>query len=360
MTFTAGCERLYEVLKPDPTADDYDDRIEMIEDVLHAAIARARDPAVIGDLAVRYRQDVDPVLAGRLGLDTGSTPDLETISRLMSLLDAGGGKIDGKHYPAPGRPVLSCEDCPISASKPVALAYALASSPDERKAILDAHREAVDAALREKIEGYIGIVRLGDGGRKGSEPGHTFWICFDHEQSRFGDPQLHTHCVIINVVQSRISDKVGSLFTKNLHGKIKGPGSVDEFYQQALAENLTRAGIDAWYDADRAYAMVRGVSDEAADAFSTRRAAGEERAREYAESRGWVFDELPQHVQARLITGGVRSIRKAGTPGTREQWQQRARDIGWQPQPSFTIDDRYNRANVDIEWEDRHPPMPSI
>ena len=91
---------------------------------------------------------------------------------------------------------------------------------------------------------------------------------FRHDASRNLDPQLHTHCVIANMVQG--GD--GKWRTMVNDGLYRSKMAVGAIYRSELAEGLVRLG----YGIERTHAdgrfEIAGVPRDLIEAFSTRRA----------------------------------------------------------------------------------------
>ncbi len=158
------------------------------------------------------------------------------------------------------------------------------------------------------------------------------WISFFHTDSRRGDPQIHSHVVVISAVASRESQKVGSLHTRRMWGQLT---HYREVYQRELSENLRARGIDAAYDHERKEAWVRGIPENAVEAFSQRRNTAVASAeREASERHGRELLELAVNERRRLINKAImlgRSEKGEHKPDPAE-WKQRAASIGWMKQ----------------------------
>src|SRR5215472_2209138 len=77
------------------------------------------------------------------------------------------------------------------------VAWALASTPDEREQLLGIHRTAVEKTMQYVAE-EIGHTRRGGKNNRRTEPGDIAWIGFHHYTARpvgqdAADPQIHTH-----------------------------------------------------------------------------------------------------------------------------------------------------------------------
>ena len=102
---------------------------------------------------------------------------------------------------------LAALDVTFSPSKSVSLLWALTSDPKVQAAVLDAHEDAVVEALGW-LDAHAGHTRAGRNGVR-KVAGEGFVIAqFRHRTARStdpsrraGDPQLHSHCAILNRVQ---------------------------------------------------------------------------------------------------------------------------------------------------------------
>ena len=240
-----------------------------------------------------------------------------------------------------------------SADKSVSLAWAMAPTEAERNLIAQAHKDAVASALTY-VETEIGRARKGKGGRDGYDAGHIGWISFDHYASRptvevartdtatgqaytelvtlkvAGDPQLHTHVAIPNVVLAE-NGRVGSLDLQRLNGRVHEFGAL---YQAHLATNLRRHGVDVVLDEATGAARLSAIPDRVRDAFSKRTRNGTDAARAYAKSAGLDWDDLDDNRKIGLAKQGVqgdpRQI-KQDDLGDWTSWRRQAAELGWTP-----------------------------
>ena len=159
------------------------------------------------------RRDLHPRISELLAIDPRRAVSGDELANLLSGLSADGNPIKG----AAKNKVISFVDCCFSADKSVSLAWAFAPTEAERNQIMQAHRDAVEAAMKY-VSAELGRARKGSGGCDGAEAGHVAWVKFDHYTSRptlevadgdhtelvtmkvAGDPNLHTHVAMMNVV----------------------------------------------------------------------------------------------------------------------------------------------------------------
>ena len=145
-----------------------------------------------------------------------------------------------------------------------------------------------------------------------------------------GDPQLHTHVAIPNVVLTE-AGRVGGLDLQRLEGRIKEFGA---YYQAHLATNLRRHGVEVALDSATGAARLMAIPEAAMQAFSKRTQQGTEAARGYARSLGLDWDSLDAERKIGLAKQGVQ-----GDPRQVKQddvsdwasWRRQAEGLGWQP-----------------------------
>lgn len=163
-------------------------------------------------------------------------------------------------------------DCVFNAPKSVSLLMAMAS-PEERGAILDAHRRAVDQGL-EYMESKVETRR----GKAGIDvipvDGLVITSC-DHLANRNLEPHLHTHNMIYGVAYA--DGKWGGWESAEMFRHQK---AADIIYMAHLAENMRALGYaieqQAEVDPDQQDTGVRswkvaGIDDQTIQTFSTRK-----------------------------------------------------------------------------------------
>ena len=147
--------------------------------------------------------------------------------------------VDGQH-PATGGELLvgsrpwsvRAFDLTLSCPKSVPLLWALGTD-GVAEVVAAAHREAVDVALGF-LEERAAIARQQVGGvrRRVATNG---WVVagFVHRTSREGDPQLHTHCLVPNLVQRRMDGRFVALDAGPVFEWARAAGSVYQNPQSA-------------------------------------------------------------------------------------------------------------------------------
>jgi conjugative relaxase-like TrwC/TraI family protein len=154
--------------------------------------------------------------------------------------------IDGNR-PVTGAPLLSGRarsvkafDLTFSAPKSVSLLWAMGSEP-VADTVMAAHRDAVAAALGF-LENHAATARLQMDGVRRHVPTQGWVVAgFVHRTSREGDPQLHTHCLVPNVVRRQADGRCVALAARPLFVWARAAGSI---YQAELQRGLSlRLGV---------------------------------------------------------------------------------------------------------------------
>ncbi len=307
------------------------------------------------------RGDMHPAVAEALGIKPGQMLNEEELANLL-----GGRRADGAELPGHQRGVTSYQageeggkdrarisymDLTFSAPKSVSLAWAFAETDAERNSILQAHRDARDATLRY-IEGEVGRAGFGHGGREGEERGHLAWITADHFTSRptvavtrpdpvtgvtdtelhtlkvAGDPQLHTHCIMPNLMVTDTGRTV-SINRDLFEGRIHEFGAV---YQALLAKELRAIGAEVALCERTLMAKLPAIPEAAVEEFSKRTRDAEGAARAEAERRGLDWDALSPQGRVDFLKGGAHATRqgKGDDLSDMTAWRAQAVRLGWE------------------------------
>src|SRR3954447_7471578 len=111
---------------------------------------------------------------------------------------AGEHPLDGSQLKRSGS--VAAFDVTFSAPKSVSVLFGIGNSKMQ-SAIGDAHRRAVTQAFAY-LDGAAAIARRGAGGTVRIKGDGLVAAAFLHRTSRAGDPQLHTHLVVANLVRA--------------------------------------------------------------------------------------------------------------------------------------------------------------
>jgi conjugative relaxase-like TrwC/TraI family protein len=161
-------------------------------------------------------------------------------------------------------------DLTFSAQKSVSVLWALADV-ETQKQIVEAHHEAMAKCLA-LLEADVAATRVGTNGVAQADVTGLVAVAFDHWDSRAGDPQLHTHLVVANRVQTVDDGVWRTLDSRALHASIV---AVSEYYNALLADKITaRLGL-GWEQRARGRSRnpkweIAGVPDTLIEEFSQR------------------------------------------------------------------------------------------
>jgi conjugative relaxase-like TrwC/TraI family protein len=200
--------------------------------------------------------------AAELGLS--GKLDATELRAIIEGVDPGSGEalLGG----GPGRPrSVPGFDLTFSAPKSVSLLFAF-GDPYVRSAVVAAHERAVRAAVSDYLECHaVGARRGTDGVEKLSTSGAVA-AAFRHRTSRSGDPDLHTHVLVANLVHGS-DGRWSCIDSALLYTHAKATGAC---YQAQLRHELTqRLGVE-WGPVHNGCADVAGIERSVIVAFSER------------------------------------------------------------------------------------------
>ena len=189
-------------------------------------------------------------------------------------------RIEAEEQDRSTRHAVAGFDLTFSVPKSVSVLWGLADAGTQQ-IIADAHHEAVGAVL-DLFERQVACTRTGvtkpanphDGGGAviQSDVVGVAAACFDHYDSRAGDPQLHTHCVVSNKVLTKADGQWRSLDSRPVHASAN---AMSETYNAILADILTRDLGLGWGSRERGQNRnpafgIAAVPQTLLDSFSSR------------------------------------------------------------------------------------------
>lgn len=144
-------------------------------------------------------------------------------------------------YPKSGR--RCAWDCVLSVDKSVSIAALCL--PEEHTAQRVAVKSAYDAAIQESFLFLECLARRTNGGKPDIETHSLLAARFDHQSSRWGDPQLHSHLLVMNA-----TCEASDLLFKRWHALesiqlFRQVREIDLVFQRALARHLRSYGFKA-------------------------------------------------------------------------------------------------------------------
>lgn len=261
--------------------------------------------------------------AGDFGLVDGTAVERQTFDRLYHAVgDDGCALLDKVRRHSERTPAF---DVTLSAPRSVALAWAFASY--DTKCLIEAAQQRAAGTTLAMLEREATWARRGRGGAYIEHIPLTAAI-FQHGESRpakhpdgrvFGDPNLHSHCVVLNLA-TRADGTVGGLHSKIIRDFKMAAGAT---YHAALAHELESIGFAIDRVGKNGTFELARVDDHIIGYFSARRHE--------------IDDELAQHgVTSAEATALASAIAKAtrnskslsGTLRREEVWAEAARSLG--------------------------------
>ena len=223
-------------------------------------------------------------------------------------------------------------DMTFSSPKSVSAMWALGSE-EMAAAAMAAHRAAVKAGLAY-LDTHAGLSRRGTDGFEQVATDGLVAALFDHRTSRAGDPQLHTHALVLNKV--RCGDgRWRTLDATELFHHKKSAGMI---YQSALRNEMNqRLGVLFEQVNEHGQGEIRGVPAELLKMWSKRTAAIDIEALPIiAEYEKLLGRTLSRAERAAVMKTAVLKTRPGKThpeaSALHATWAQEAARAGWTPE----------------------------
>lgn len=197
---------------------------------------------------------------GATSLGLAGVVNQQEFSQMLSGQTTDGQVLTGKVVDPEKR--RAATDFTFSAPKSVSIAALV--QQDAR--VLEAHHRAVAKALAVLEERYAQTRISTEAGRTKVTTGNIATAVFTHSTSREAEPQLHSHCVVMNATQ--LAD--GRWFSLSNEGAIAHQKLLGQIYQNELAVALQQQGYRIEAKAHGQFELA-GYSPELLKVFSTRR-----------------------------------------------------------------------------------------
>jgi conjugative relaxase-like TrwC/TraI family protein len=169
---------------------------------------------------------------GAASLGLAGVVNQQEFSQMLSGQAPDGRSLTGKVVDPEKR--RAATDFTFSAPKSVSIAALV--QQDER--VLEAHHQAVAKALSVLEERYAQTRVSTEAGRTKVTTGNIAAAVFTHSTSREAEPQLHSHCVVMNATQ--LAD--GRWFSLSNEAAIANQKLLGQIYQNELAVALKQQG----------------------------------------------------------------------------------------------------------------------
>lgn len=272
-------------------------------------------------------------LADGSGVAPGAVVSEEALFRMLGMLqDPVTGRQLGR---APSASAVAGFDLTFSAPKSMSVLWAFAED-ETREAILGAHHRSLQQVIAH-AESHVFASRIGVNGVVTIPVRGVVAAAFGHWDSRAGDPQLHTHVVVLNRVQG-FDGVWRTLDSKALFAQAV---ELSELYNGLLADHLTNTLGVSWIPETRLHSDVPkweidGIPTALRDEFS-------QRSKDIAASKDDLIAQF-QQTHGRLPTSDeVLKLRQKATLETRPdkthrnlhdltgEWRTRAASSGFDP-----------------------------
>jgi conjugative relaxase-like TrwC/TraI family protein len=216
-------------------------------------------------------------------------------------------------------------DLTFSPVKSVPALWALAT-PEVARQVEAAHEDAVRATLA-MLEREVAFTRVGKGGIRQVPVVGLVAAAFDHRDSRTGDPDLHTHVVVSNKVQS-LPEEGGRWLTLDGRMLFKAKVMASEHYnthlEAGLVDRLSVTFVDRpAVEGKRAVREIAGIDPALLAAWSSRRQAIEARQAELATAFRADHARTPTAVEALALAQQANLETRPGKHEPRSEAEQR-------------------------------------
>ena len=207
-------------------------------------------------------------------------------------------------------------DLTFSAPKSVSVACEL-GDPQLREVLLQAHREAVSETM-QTIMRELQCRRKEHGQIIHEKAQDPIAAKFEHNVSRAQDPQLHTHCVLVNEAHIKGRPGLYALDAKPLYEHKIASGAE---YRARLAQKIRALGYEIEItNQEKGLFEIKGIQPEALENFSKRRAEIEQRLADSGEHGA--------EASARATLDTREAKKKCDIEARRAEWRDYLQKIG--------------------------------
>ena len=231
-------------------------------------------------------------------LDLVGGVEQETFQELLKGKSSGGQPLFSRRVNPEKR--RAATDFTFSAPKSVSVAALVQG--DQR--VVEAHRMAVDRTLQVLEERFAQTRVTTETGRQTVRTGNMIAAVFPHGTSREAEPQLHSHCVVMNATQL----ENGSWYSFSNDSAIMNKKLLGQIYQNELAVELKKIGYEV-DQREHGQFDIRGYSPELLETFSTRRGQIEALLAQWKASGKTVRDAEGNRIQSDLLLREVANLK---------------------------------------------------
>ena len=187
-------------------------------------------------------------------------------------------------------------------SAPKSVSVAALVQGDRR--VVEAHRRAVDRTLQVLEDRYSETRVTTDIGRRTVKTGNLIAAIFPHGTSREAEPQLHSHCVVMNATQL----KNGGWYSFLNDSAIMNKKLLGQIYQNELAVELKKIGYEV-EQREHGQFDIKSYSPELLETFSTRRGQIESLMAKWRASGKVVRDADGKAIRSELLLREVANLK---------------------------------------------------
>jgi conjugative relaxase-like TrwC/TraI family protein len=276
-------------------------------------IGRDRADYYLSDLARELPAAGPPSWAGRAAEGLGLTGPVraDEFQRLLQSRHPRAGVVLGS-----GRVSVPAFDLTFSAPKSASVLFALAGA-DAARMVLAAHNEAVAGSLSYLEQHAITATRRSGPARVVLPTSGAVAAVFAHGVSRNGDPHLHSHVVLANLVHGA-DGRWSACDRRGIAAHRQAAAAV---YEAHLRAGLCSALGVRWTGGPGRTTEVAGVGPELLGAFSSRG----------ADIRRHMYETGARSGRGSRIAWAATRPAKAASPAFADLeavWRQRADDVG--------------------------------
>jgi conjugative relaxase-like TrwC/TraI family protein len=160
-----------------------------------------------------------------------------------------------------------CAAYDLTFSAPKSVSIASEMSPELRADMVKAHHEAVTETLRDIEKQEIGTRITKNGETQWTQTGKMAAAKFDHNVSREGDMQMHTHAVVMNMTEHE-----GKSYSIDGHRLFENQKIYGQEYRNLLATKLQDLGYRVEVtDPEKGFFELTDIREDVRQHFSKRR-----------------------------------------------------------------------------------------
>ncbi|HUJ18681.1 MAG TPA: MobF family relaxase [Nitrospirota bacterium] len=230
----------------------------------------------------------------------------------------------------------SATDTTFSAPKSASVLALLLNRTD----IIEAHRKAVEVAIKYMEQDAAQARVTVDGLTERVHTGNLLIAIYEHTRSRELDPQLHTHCPVLNMTEMPDGSWKAVSNERFFENKL----FYGQIYRNELAANLKELGYQIEYSKDGLF-EIAGIDKSILETFSRR-------SEQIKEAMNEIREKYPHADESQLreyatLGSRVAKQKNIDNDAVHASWVERLRSLGLSP------DDLNRTIDVTIETTDR-------